>query len=252
LQGRLASAPTVDGLAAMLRHLAKWRSELLANTMVQHSGTVVQTGPFAGMSFGVRTSEGARAPRLLGTYESTLWPVIAEIISGPYDLVMDVGAANGYYAVGLARAMPQVRVRAHDSDETARVLCAALAQENGVADRVEVGGELSHRDFAICTTQRTVVICDIEGVEDQLLDPLRAPGLLAADILVEVHEAVHPGLLDRLTRRFAATHDITRHDREIRGDALPGWADTFSDLDRMLILWEWRSIATPWLWMRRR
>jgi len=23
------------------------------------------------------------------------------------------------------------------------------------------------------------------------------------------------------------------------------------DLDRLLLLWEWRSTPTPWLWMRR-
>lgn len=252
LQARLADTPSPEGLAAMLRYLAKWRSELLANTLAQHSGLVVQTGPFKGMRYSVRASEGARAPRLLGTYESTLWPVIADIIAARYGLVIDIGAAEGYYAVGLARALPGARVIARDSDVVAQALCQRLAEDNGVAGRVEIGGLWSHADFALCTTARTVVLCDIEGAEDDLLDPVRAPGLGAADILVEVHEAVHPGLVDRLRKRFARTHHITRHDREIRGDALPDWSEGFSDLDRMLILWEWRARATPWLWLRRK
>jgi hypothetical protein len=252
LQDRLRDTPSSAGLTAMLRYLAKWRSELLANRVVEETGHVVQSGPFKGMQYPVRAREGARAPRLLGTYESPLWPVIAGVIASNYTLAIDLGTADGYYAVGLARAMPGLRVLARDTDIVARALCERLAEANGLIDRIEVGGAWSHADFAVCTSARTVVLCDINGAEDDLLDPVRAPGLLAADILVEVHDGDHPGLVGRLTKRFAKTHDISRHDREIRDDALPAWADSFSDLDRMLILWEWRSRPTPWLWMQRR
>ena len=85
-----------------------------------------------------------------------------------------------------------------------------------------------------------------------LLDPVRAPGLLSADILVEVHDGQLPGLLTTLTDRFRATHDITRIDRQLAPDALPPWTEALSDLDRLLMLWEWRSTPTPWLWMRHK
>ncbi|NJS39944.1 MAG: hypothetical protein HC783_14065 [Rhodobacteraceae bacterium] len=133
----------------------------------------------------------------------------------------------------------------------ARDRCARLAAENGVADRVLVGAEVSHADLAICAAAPTLVLCDIEGAEDALLDPAKAPALLQADILVEVHEAEAPGLLSRLTERFAATHSITRIDRQLLPDLLPAWTEGLSDLDRLLLLWEWRAGPTPWLWMRR-
>ena len=109
----------------------------------------------------------------------------------------------------------------------------------------------NHADFAICANQPSVIICDIEGAEDELLDPALAPGLLSADILVECHDTFRKGLSDRIAARFAASHDITRIGRRLDPN-LPDWMETWSDLDRLIALWEWRAGPTPWLWMTRR
>ena len=246
-----AGSPDVTHLAAALRHLAKWRSELIANTVAERSGTKVLSGPFKGMDYAVRASEGSRAARLLGCYEASLAPVIEAIISRDYPLVFDIGCAEGYYAVGLALRMTKSRVLARDENPKAQALCQQLATLNGVAGRVEVGGRMAHEDFALCSGQPTLILCDIEGAEAELLDPVAAPGLIAADILVEAHDVIHPGLADLLTRRFAATHHIIRLDRRISGD-LPDWMNSLSDLDRLIALWEWRAGPTPWLWMQHK
>jgi len=96
---------------------------------------------------------------------------------------------------------------------------------------------------------RTALVCDVEGAERDLLDPVRAPGLVHADILVEVHEGMAPGLLELLEERFAPTHRIRRIGRVLDPSALPAWMERASDLDRLLALWEWRAFPTPWLWM---
>jgi SAM-dependent methyltransferase len=249
LRRLLDGPPSADRLNAALRHLAKWRSALLDNTLTARNGTGVLDGPFSGMAYPVRAAEGARAARVLGAYEAGLEPVIETIISRAYATVIDVGCAEGYYAVGLARRMPQARVLARDTSEQAQALCRALAQANGVDGQVEVGGLWSHADFAVCLGAKTVVICDIEGAEGELLDPVAAPGLMRADVLVEVHEGMRPGLLAILTARFSASHRIRRIDRVLRADRLPDWAEDLSDLDRLLLLWEWRASPTPWLWM---
>jgi SAM-dependent methyltransferase len=177
-------------------------------------------------------------------------PVIEDIVARRVPVIMDVGCAEGYYAVGLARRMPQTVVHARDINPKALALVTDLAQANGVADRVLVGEGVTHVDFDLCLAQDTVVICDIEGAEDALLDPVAAPGLHQADILVEVHDCFAPGLSDRLADRFAATHDVTRIGRRLDDTALPDWAETLGDLDRLLFLWEWRSGPTPWLWLQ--
>ncbi len=246
-----ATPPSPARLERQLRLLAKWRAQVLANTQGARMGNRVVAGPFAGMAYPVGSSEGGRSPRLLGAYEASLHPVIGAIIARSYPQVLDIGCAEGYYAVGLALRMPSTRVYAHDTDPHARAACAALAAANGVADRVILGAEVSHDGLALCAAASTLVLCDIEGAELALLDPARAPALLQADLLVEVHEGMQPGLLATLTDRFSATHTVTRFDRALRTDLLPPWADTLSDLDRLLLLWEWRASPTPWLWIKR-
>lgn len=244
--------PSQQRLEVQLRHLAKWRSILLANTLVARSGGIIPAGPFQGMTYTVEASEGGRAPRLLGAYEASLHPVIETVIARAYPQVLDIGCAEGYYAVGLARRMAGTVVHARDSDPRARSLCEALAAANGVSDRLRIGPAVAHDDFALCLDAPTFVLCDIEGAEGALLDPTLAPALVEADILVEVHEGMQPGLLATLTDRFTPTHRVTRIDRALRPDLLPDWAETLSDLDRLILLWEWRASPTPWLWMERR
>jgi hypothetical protein len=247
----LAEPPSADGLNRALRLLAKWRGQLVANTIQHRDGPLVQGGPFAGMSYATRTTEGARAARILGGYEASLAPVIEEIVAGPYRTVVDIGAAEGYYAVGLARRMSGVRILARDASEGARAACRSLAIENGVLDRIDIGGLFAAADFAALEGP-VVVICDIEGAEGALLDPALAPALRGADILVECHDASHPGTSDLLAARFAASHEVIRIGRRLAPEVLPAWMESFNDLDRLLALWEWRAGPTPWLWMRAR
>lgn len=250
LQALLAEPPSAQSLTQSLRLLAKWRAKILANTMRKRDAPVVGHGPFKGMIYDTHASEGGYVPRRLGCYEASLAPVIEQIVARGYPLVIDIGAAEGYYAIGLARRMPQARIVARDSDPNARQLCADLAEANGVAERVDIGPEIDHAGLSIIGTGPTLMICDIEGGEDALLDLTASPELAAADILVEVHEGVHPGLTEALSARFESTHNVTRIDRALDATALPAWAEDLSDLDRLLMLWEWRASPTPWLWMQ--
>lgn len=252
LRALLGTAPAPGALEKAYRLLAKWRSQIIENTIVQRSGTTIPHGPFAGMDYATRATEGARSARLLGCYEASLAPIIETIVARDYAQIVDIGCAEGYYAVGLARRMPRATVLAHDTNPQAQAACRTLAQQNGVADRVQIGGAWGHADFAICSTAKTAVICDIEGAERDLLDPTKAPGLRHADILVEVHECFHPGLCDQIAHRFAASHRVTQIARRLDPDALPPWMEGLSDLDRLTALWEWRAGPTPWLWLERK
>ena len=246
----LAEQPASDtNLHMALRMLAKWRSQLIDRTLAKRNGGEVLSGPFAGMDYSVKAAEGARSARLLGCYEAALAPVIEEIVASAPEVILDIGCAEGYYAVGLARRLTQARILARDESPLARDLCQALARLNGVADRVEVGGLVTHAEFDMALTRDTVVICDIEGAEIDLLDPAAAPGLLNARILVECHDCMTPGIAATLTARFTPSHHVRRLDRILDTTVLPPWMDDLSDLDRLLAFWEWRTGPTPWLWM---
>lgn len=241
-------------LNAALRLLAKWRSVLIQNTVLQQAGTVVPRGPLAGLDFLDRSAEGCHVAKLIGSYEQPLHPHVERAIGAGYDRILNIGCAEGYYAVGMARRMTGTRVHAFDLDPNARATCAALAEKNGVADRIKIGELFAPADFARHAEGRTLVFCDIEGNEGDLLDPYAAPALRAMDVIVEVHEGLVPGVTRMLTARFAPTHDIVlvedNGQREL-GDT-PDWFRRLAHLDQLLATWEWRSGPTPWLVMTAR
>ena len=241
--------PSMDELNRALRLLCKWRGHALAETFFAHHGTIIYSGPFQGMDYIKHSTEGALVARLLGAYESELHPHLAAFAAAGLDCVIDVGCAEGYYAVGLARQMPGVTVYAHDIDANARAGCADLAARNGVADRVVIGGEIRPEDFQRFAGRRALVIVDTEGAELDILQPDRAPALSGMRIIVETHDGFRPGTLDTLTERFQPTHDIVRVDQAGKVFDQPPWLKRLGHLDQLLAVWEWRSFPTPWLVM---
>src|SRR5687767_8100107 len=91
----------VDGaeINELLRLLGRWRSQLLVNTYKSREGSRIWNGPFKGMEYVDAQTEGALIPRLLGTYECELHPHLERLAGEGLDCVIDVGCAEGYYAV---------------------------------------------------------------------------------------------------------------------------------------------------------
>ena len=235
-----------------LRLLSKWRSVLIQNTLLKHQGTVVMQGPLAGLDFLAQSAEGCHVAKLLGCYEQPLQPFIEAAIASAYPTILNIGCAEGYYAVGMARRMPNTQVLAFDLNPKAQEVCAALAQKNAVSDRVKVGALFKPEDFQSYANQKVLVLCDIEGAEKELLNPEVAPALKGMDLIVESHECLIPGMTQTLIERFKETHRITlvqdNGQRQLKDS--PQWFNNLAHLDQLLATWEWRSGATPWLVMQ--
>lgn len=234
----------------LLRLLGRWRSHVLANVYINLQGRRIWSGPFEGMDYIEQATEGALIPRLIGTYESELHPHLAAFAAEGLDCVIDVGCAEGYYAVGLARMMPGVTVHAYDIDEKARTACAELAARNGVSDRVIIGGEFRPDGFEAFAGQRVLILVDTEGAELDILQPHLSPALAHMSLIVETHDVYKPGALATMTERFAPTHDIVRVDQQPKTFEMPPFLKPMTHLDQLLAVWEWRTQPTPWLVMR--
>ncbi|MEL0121183.1 MAG: hypothetical protein VW728_01060 [Paracoccaceae bacterium] len=121
-----------------------------------------------------------------------------------------------------------------------------------MAARISIGGTFEHSDFDLCLRQPTLVFCNIEADEKALLDPLKARGLKAVDILVEVHDCFNDGLSEEIAARFKTYHSVAKINRDVDMSDLPDCMETLSDMDRLMALWEWRIGPTTWLWMQAR
>jgi hypothetical protein len=219
------------------------------------SGGFVVSGPFAGMRY-VATSQGsAYIPKLLGIYERELNPIVEAMVNRRPDLIIDIGAAEGYYAVGLARRLPATRIVAFEMEERGRCALREMAQINGVAERIEVRGRCEPGDLVSLLEVRreTVIVCDVEGYEATLLDPTVIPPLAETAILVELHDFIHPGLRDAIRERFAGTHRIELLTQEPRTKADFPWRTIGTRLlPRSYLGWavsEWRPVTMEWYWM---
>ena len=209
-------------------------------------------GPLKGMDFLPQSAEGCHIAKLLGCYEQPLLPYIEAAIQASYPLILNIGCAEGYYAVGMARRMLATRVLAFDLNPNAQQVCTELAARNNISERVTVGALFKPEDFATYAGERVLVLCDIEGGERDLLNPETAPALVGMDLIVESHECLIPGITKLLIDRFSATHDITvvEDNGQRQLPNAPAWFNDLAHLDQLLAVWEWRSGPTPWLVMK--
>jgi hypothetical protein len=153
---------------------------------------------------------GGYIPKLLGIYERELHPVISRLAGFGIDGIVNIGASDGYYAVGLARCLPGTRVFAFERESRGQDFIRHIADRNGVGHQVVVRGNCDLDDLqgTVAPLTNPAVICDVEGFEDALLDPEKVPGLRGALILVEIHDGKNPEVSARIRRRFETTHTI--------------------------------------------
>ncbi len=172
-----------------------WRSRRVAavtRRFVAWHGLTVSGGPFAGLIYPDQEPL-TLAPKLLGIYERELHPAIEAAIGAQPAVIVNVGAADGYYAVGLARRCPDATVIAYEADARQRELCRRVAAANGV--QIDIRGTAGPGDL----DGAALVVMDCEGCERALLQPL------PATVIVELHDFLDPGVGDAIAARFGPT-----------------------------------------------
>lgn len=217
---------------------------------------VVRNGVFQGMKYPEAKSIGSvMFPKLLGSYERELEPTIEAICQTHYTEIIDIGCAEGYYAVGLARRMPTATVYAYDINSEALRLCREMARLNGVEDRVVTNSFCGPETLtSLPITEKGLIFCDCEGYEKQLFTKDNASSLARVDLVVEVHDGIDLSISSYLHDLFAATHHVemidairdTKRLREYKYDEL----EPFDLNTRLILIGEFRVISTGWLYMK--
>jgi SAM-dependent methyltransferase len=147
-------------------------------------------------------------PKFVGSYEAPLTPFIEQAIGRNHAIVIDIGCAEGYYAVGLASRMLQTEVIAYDIDPVARQLCYDLACLNNVSDRVKVREICNAQELNRLNLREGFILCDVEGAEVDILQPEFIPSLKSCTLIVELHDHLRPSVSQKLLPKFHSTHHI--------------------------------------------
>jgi hypothetical protein len=232
------------------RFMEKHGIPAIAATLVQKYGSRVLNGPFAGMEYITESAGSSFVPKLLGSYESELHPILNKIIATSYDFVVDVGSAEGYYAVGLAMHLPGTpAIYAFDINPHAQKLCRSLAEKNRVADKVHIEGFCDPKRLQQLLHGKSLVICDCEGYETELLDPVVAPILLQSEILVELHDCLKPGITPIIRERFQNSHTLQMVDTAERNPDEYPVLNILEPEQRTIAVGEFRNGTQQWMYM---
>jgi hypothetical protein len=223
-----------------------------------YAGTLprILSGPFSGMPYLDETVWGPIVPKWLGCYELELHNIVEGACASGYNRVINIGCAEGYYAVGFGWRMAQTEIFAFDTDPIARDQTRRLAAMVGASTRITIGTRCGRADLNRLISDRSMVVVDVEGEEFNLLDTNDVPCLKNADILVEIHEgdgvSWANSVAQSLGERFAGTHRLTWRrsvDRKSSVEQFAAlWKGKISEEEFCAMLDEGRPVPQTWLW----
>lgn len=179
----------------------------------------VISGPFKGMKFNLDMPyHWSFLPMFLGTYELEIHPAFAKLSTFQFDQIINLGASEGYYAVGMALKWPEATIYAFESEDTYLTKINKIARDNLVSDRVHIRGRCNSGDLInlLKPDKSTLLMIDVEGEEINLLDPQVIDELRQTTILTEVHDICVPECTKIIEERFQDTHNISKYIARLR------------------------------------
>ena len=228
------------------------RQELLRKITIL-TGNKVTCGLFAGLILPDDQLRGDddRGSKILGLYEKELEPALKDVVRWEPDVVVNIGCADGFYALGLARLIPNAKVIAYDIDERAQKICEQGRQLNNIKGAFEIRGYCSAEELQniIQISKRPFALVDCEGGERELLLS-RHYDFSNVSMIVECHDFLDRSITSRLINKFSKTHSIELIEQGGRNpfefEITKGWAES----DLWLIVSERRPEQMHWLSLR--
>ena len=174
----------------------------------------VHAGPFKGTKFPPAPHWiCSRFEKTFGAYEPEWFTLIEKLASNPdrYRSLINVGAADGFYVCGMARLFPAATVIAFEKEEYKHPTLNEIVKLNALENRADIRGACDPKALNdLDCPLPALLICDVDGYEDILLDPQHIELLKRLDLLIETHNFYVRGITDTLVQRFEASHAISR------------------------------------------
>ena len=212
----------------------------------------VKGGLFAGMKYpSTKAVCSAFFPKLSGTYENELTFVFEGLKKNKYDLIVDIGCAEGYYAVGMAMQFPNTPVYAYDSDPFARKLCSDMALLNQKQHQVFVNGACTVEVLSsLVMGKRCLILSDCEGYEEFLFTAENQHIFNQSDLIVELHPFQNKNIKKEIYQilskghqiQFVSSLDANRKALELSEEYIH-----FSNEEKVQIVNETRPYTMDWL-----
>jgi hypothetical protein len=182
----------------------------------------------------------------IGSYERELHWVWNDLKPTQLDRrVCVIGAAEGYYACGIAKKW-NAKVTAYEASHDSRRVLTRNILLNGLQERVEVLGTCDSAELAARIKRQApdLLLCDIEGGEDNLFSDDLLIFLSKTALVIEMHP---PYASKSIATTLVATHDVRIVDPVARHLTDYPYRDWIPEAIKLAWLDERRPFPTPWL-----
>ena len=178
--------------------------------------STVQYGPFKGLKLSSETWWGSadRASMLFGLYEKEVLDSLQRIHNKNATFI-DLGAADGYYGIGVLVSNLFEKSICYEISEEGRKTIKDNAHLNNVLHKVEIRGIAKknfYNELPSNILSNSFLLIDIEGAEFELLDKSTFNAFSNSIIFIELHDWFYEdGLkkLQKLKNDSILTHEIT-------------------------------------------
>ena len=229
------------------------KNKVLNKIILEH-GHQVAYGTFKGMKLSKNTywSKNDIITHILGVYEKHVLKKIIEFSKkGNYPFI-DIGAADGYFAIGMAFSEIFNKIYAFEIDERGRKSLNRNIGNNLCKDKVVVDIEANFETLKeiVDKNKSAVILIDIEGSEFDLLDDKLLKLLSNCYIVCELHPALSTNGFEKqnkLINNVKAFFDFSIIQRESYCPNKFSELNEFTDEERLIAFGEGRENNMNWL-----
>lgn len=190
---------------------------------------------------------------LLGLYEKEVTDILVSV-KGKYKTLVDLGAADGYYAVGCLRNNIYKQAYCYELSTEGRRNIMDNAKLNHVSSKVQIFGLATidfYRDLQNLGVNLSdcVILCDIEGGEFDLFRENTLKQLRSSVVIIEIHDWHENGKskyerLKKHAEKYFKVFEVTTGKRDL--SVFPEIRE-MRDNDRWLLVSEGRHYLQTWL-----
>ena len=232
--------------------IRRFRQEVWSTLSKAHNHKVAY-GPFKGMSLPKNLWWGDdRITQTLGIYEEHVLKQLIENRNQGATKLIDIGAADGYFAIGMTFSKIYQTCIAFEISEEGRKRISENAKSNRCEDCIEIHGEadLESLTEALSGPETSTVLIDIEGCEYDLLNDKMLKLLSDSFVICELHNNLIDDGLAReraLLQRASKYFNTSLIKRETYNPNAFSELNHLDDTHRLIAVSEGRSKNTEWL-----
>ena len=231
-------------------HLTQVRRDLIGKKVfLNYSGTVA-FGEFQGVKLNGKSKWSGfkdTGSKILGLYENQ---VIKWIVNQhkKFDLFVDVGAADGFYAIALLKSKKIDRAITYEISIDDRIICENMSKLNSVFNKISIEGEARRLDLInlLRTPLSTLVLIDIEGEEFNLINLDLLETAKNHSMIIEIHAMPKTEDFEKFYKLCQSFHNCEILTGSERTFPLDEFTSGLTDNERALLLSEGRPFNMNW------